>query len=516
MFPILQKPQEFVNAEDLETLQNDIEKRLAHVVTNKWKLEQELDALNNLSPDPNNQQLAHFSAINSTDHSSTTTTNNTNVTTTTTKNITSTQPSGKLRNHSLKVANQAAVDAIDANSSDSTTIFMSNNATTSSSNDAKEQMFDNESVSSESSMTSNLTGSTIIANFVDFGSHNQQPTTSSSINSSSSNNNKRSLKNSTSDRPPKRFRPNGNSSMHSHPKRLPHFKQQRIKQEDPKPPLKKQILKNEAPDKLWPFVDQFCSAPTGAQIKELERMIKALENDRANDLYKQTPSSKQQSSNSNATAYPNNFNSNSNASNSSKSNNPRKKLKGDGSLGPLTQRAVSIVMEDWDDDTKLSAGGDDPNPTPNKRSKAVGDVGNAKSLEKNIRQTLEDYSILSQQDDIPYAHEEDEQTRQLRAYQHELHSIQTHTQYYMQILLKRAKKHIELEKEREKLREASADVIAVYQKLIQAKQRKKSPTKKEKDAAVKALKVHEAIFKKCDELYLSNRLVTGQRDFIDF
>lgn len=62
---------------------------------------------------------------------------------------------------------------------------------------------------------------------------------------------------------------------------------------------------------------------------------------------------------------------------------------------------------------------------------------------------------------------------------------------------------MDLQNEREKLREANADVIAAYQRLVQAKQRKRNPSKKEKDAAIKALKVQEAIFRKCDELYLS-------------
>lgn len=31
-------------------------------------------------------------------------------------------------------------------------------------------------------------------------------------------------------------------------------------------PNKKQVLRNEAPDKLWPFVEQFCAAPTQKQL----------------------------------------------------------------------------------------------------------------------------------------------------------------------------------------------------------------------------------------------------------
>lgn len=73
----------------------------------------------------------------------------------------------------------------------------------------------------------------------------------------------------------------------------------------------------------------------------------------------------------------------------------------------------------------------------------------------------------------------------------------------MQLLHKKALRHLELESERDKLREANADVIAAYHRLIQAKQRKRNPTKKERDIAWKALHIQEAIFKKCDDLYLS-------------
>lgn len=482
MFSILRKPQESVNAEDLETLQNEIEKRLADVITHRWKLEQELDLLNNLSPDSSNQQLSQFAAISDSTESGVKSSRSNN----------STQPGGKLRN-SIRAANQAFIEAIDVNSSDSTTTaYMSNNGTNATDNIKHET----DSVSSESSLTSNLTGSTIItANLADLGSHQQSS-------SAATNTNKRSLKNSNIDRPPKRFRPDGNS-LHSHPKRLPHMKQQRVKSEESRP-LKKQIIKNEAPDKLWPFVDQFCATPNEDQIRDLEQMIQALENDQE---YYKVPTRQQDNDTSNN-------NSNSNTSNNTKEKAPQRRKAKDNTLGALTQRVVSSFIEESEEDAALVVN-DDSAPTPTKRSKSVGDVGNAKNLERKIRQQLEEYSILTQQDDIPFTSEEDEHSRQLRAYQHELLTIQAQNKHYMQILLKRAKKHMELEKEREKLRMASADVIAVYQRLIQAKQKKRSPTKKEKDAAWKALKTHEAIFKKCDDLYLSNRLVTGCRDFPD-
>lgn len=181
----------------------------------------------------------------------------------------------------------------------------------------------------------------------------------------------------------------------------------------------------------------------------------------------------------------------------------------DTSLGALTQRLVSSLIEETDDmsnDTTKS-GSEAPQSAKKKNSKSKGgkniDINNAKNLEKRIRQELEEYDILTRQDDIPYTSEEDEILRELVASQHELLAIQRQNKESMQRLLEKAKVHLELENEREKLREANADVITAYHRLIQAKQRKRNPTKKEKDSAWKALKVQEAIYEKCDKLYLS-------------
>lgn len=176
------------------------------------------------------------------------------------------------------------------------------------------------------------------------------------------------------------------------------------------------------------------------------------------------------------------------------------------SLGALTQRLVSGFIEETDDiGTDISKSSSDvlsPAAKRRKKGKSI-DVNNAKNLEKRIRQQLEEYSILGQQDDIPFTSEEDEVLRELLGHQHELLTIQTQNRILMQQLLKKARRHRELEGEREKLKEANADVIAAYHRLIQAKQRKRNPTKKEKDSAWKALKVHAAVYSRCDELYMN-------------
>lgn len=233
-------------------------------------------------------------------------------------------------------------------------------------------------------------------------------------------------------------------------------------------------------------------------------MLKSMDND--NEYYRLPASLKKESSDTSAKDDGNNSN---HVSNNKSHKKHKSKTDEETSLGALTQRLVASFIEEVEDNgPDMSKSSSDASSPAAKRRKSKGNKGidadNAKNLEKRIRQQLEECSILSQQDEIPYTSEEDEILRELLAHQHELLSIQTQNKHAMQILLKKAKRHSELEAERSKLMEANADVFAAYHRLIQAKQRKRNPTKKEKDAAYRALKVHEAIFKKCDELYITS------------
>lgn len=374
MFSILKKPQDNVNAEDLETLQNEIEQRLVDIVIQKWELERELIALNNTSPDLNNPSA-------------------------TAPNL----PSGKLRNsHGFHQS--------DGSDSVRSSLFLaSNNDTTITGGTNSNE----DSVSSEGSLV--------------------------------------------------KFR----SSL-----------------EESRP---KQILKNEAPDKLWPFVEQFCATPTEEQINELEETIKAM--DSSKDYFKIPALGKKDSTP---------------ARSKSGKSRPKSGDEEAAGLGALTQRLVSSLIEEVDDvGTDIYHAKGKVKNTKVKNNKII-DMNNAKNLERRIRQQLEECKILNCQDDIPYTSEEDEVLRELVVSQHDLLSIQRQNKDSMQRLLKRAKRHLELDNEREKLREANADVIAAYHRLIQAKQRKRKPSKREKDAAWKALEVQDSIFKRCDELYRSS------------
>lgn len=195
MFSILQKSQDAVNAEDLETLQNEIERCLVEVVTRKWDLERELQALNTASPDAEQASPALCTAT-----------------------TTSAQAGngGKLRNsHRLNQIESSE------NSSDGfkNSLFAATDHLQSGSGSGTNSTED--SVSSESSLVSSLTGSTIIAPSIpDTGSQAQTGNLAHLSNA------KRSHK-GTSDRPSKRFRQDGSHTFLTtgvHTKRPPHSK----------------------------------------------------------------------------------------------------------------------------------------------------------------------------------------------------------------------------------------------------------------------------------------------------
>lgn len=476
MFSILQKSQDAVNAEDLEILQKEIEQSLVNVVTQKWELERELLALSTTSPEPTGASQ---------------------------KTTTPATTGGKLKNQAKLAQIEVSENATDGfkgslyNNSSNNGISGSGSGTNSTEDDA----------SSEGSLVGSVTGSTIITtNLPDYGS--QVTNSTSSIAGI-----KRAHKD---DRPSKRFRQN--SSTHSStaanfPKRPPHSKHRakivpsKFRNSEESRPYKKQVPKNEAPDKLWPFVEQFCATPTNEQITELEEMMEAMENDKE---YFRIPhlggGKKDQSGKDSPSKLPDNGTKNSKKSKTRVTDE-------EPTLGALTQRVVSSFIEEGESNSADitspknidSSSSSQSNKKKNSKSKANKNIElNNKCLEKRIRQGLEDYEILDQQDDIPYTSEEDEILRELVASQHELLSIQRQNKDSMQILLKRAKKHMELEIERERLREANTDVVAAYHRLIQAKQRKRNPTKKEKDAAWVALRLQESIYKRCDELYMSS------------
>lgn len=70
----------------------------------------------------------------------------------------------------------------------------------------------------------------------------------------------------------------------------------------------------------------------------------------------------------------------------------------------------------------------------------------------------------------------------------------------MRRLIKSAREEMARQEIRTRLAEADKEVRDAYQKIAQARSKKKSPSKKEKDVAWKALKDREAILRQLESV----------------
>lgn len=403
MLNLIDKPPDSINAEDLSSLQNQIEQHLVNILNQKWELERELIALTSASSD---LEIPSNSIVTTDSASSTPTLRNKKI------------PKGSASNALISnFDNFRESDFLGSDDFLATSISSANSA--------------EDSISSESSMTC----STIITGA------QSEPISQGT---------KRSHKNSH-DIPSKRIRtnaPRAGCSRPSHGKQKSKIVPAKSKNShEASSHYKKPMYRNEVPDKFWPFVEQFCVTPSEEQIEDIKEMIEAIDNDK--ECYKIPALGKKETS----------------CKDSKKSKT--KANEEDASLGALTQRLVSSLIESSDE---ILTDVDASQPSKRKGKKQI-DMKCAKDIESKIRQELEGHAILDQQDEIPYTSEDDEVLRELVACQHELLAIQRRSKCYMLKVLDRAKKHIELEAEREKMQDVSS------------------------------IKKHLASARRCDELY---------------
>ena len=75
------------------------------------------------------------------------------------------------------------------------------------------------------------------------------------------------------------------------------------------------------------------------------------------------------------------------------------------------------------------------------------------------------------------------------------------TQSQLKFLINESKKDLSRQAWMEKLKSADLEVMDAYRKILCAKQKKRQPSKKERDFAIKAIKDRELITKQIDALY---------------
>lgn len=171
-------------------------------------------------------------------------------------------------------------------------------------------------------------------------------------------------------------------------------------------------------------------------------------------------------------------------------------------FGALTQRLVSALVEQNiiapvpDQslcnvrESATTRSGNNPPRTPVKAPH----VPHTRTLEARIKEELVFQGLLDT-DDEGIEDNGDEVLAELKRHQNELRSLIVKNRQVKQELCKLAQDEMRRQELRHKGQIADAEVMEVYRKIMACKQKRKSPTKKEKDSAWKALREREAILR---------------------
>jgi len=127
-------------------------------------------------------------------------------------------------------------------------------------------------------------------------------------------------------------------------------------------------------------------------------------------------------------------------------------------------------------------------------------VGNAEALEARVRKELEDQGILSADEEGEGKEGGDEIMEELKRCQNELRAVSAHNAAQLRRVLGAAKDELVRQELRNRLSEADNEVMEAYQKVSAARSKKKTPSKKEREQAWKALKERELILKELESV----------------
>ncbi|GAA6092651.1 transcriptional adapter 3 [Tachysurus ichikawai] len=174
-------------------------------------------------------------------------------------------------------------------------------------------------------------------------------------------------------------------------------------------------------------------------------------------------------------------------------------------FGPLTQRLLQALVEE----NIISPMEDSPIPdipvkddgagtSPRSQGKAFS-VPHTRSLEARIREELVAQGLLdSDERQGTGGDSEDEVLAELQKRQAELKALSAHNRARKQELLRLAREEMRKQELRQCVRVADNEVMEAFRRIMAARQKKRTPTKKEKDQAWKALKERERILKQLD------------------
>ncbi|KFQ23973.1 Transcriptional adapter 3, partial [Mesitornis unicolor] len=191
-------------------------------------------------------------------------------------------------------------------------------------------------------------------------------------------------------------------------------------------------------------------------------------------------------------------------------------------FGPLTQRLLQALVEENIispvEDSPIpeiagkDSGADGAGTSPRSQNKPFS-VPHTKSLEGRIKEELVAQGLL-ESEDRPAEDSEDEVLAELRKRQAELKALSAHNRAKKHELLRDGQEYGQggarwgltppcapprhRQELRQRVRMADNEVMDAFRKIMAARQKKRTPTKKEKDQAWKTLKERESILKLLD------------------
>lgn len=261
------------------------------------------------------------------------------------------------------------------------------------------------------------------------------------------------------------------------------------------------VARNDAPNRFWASLEPYCGQVTAEDVRALEELMRAREEEASEyqrvpplgrhyaqrwaqeDLQEeQTQGARAAGGGAQGARSPQQTRGSLNCDNTSSGGNNSKGGGGGEPLGSLTQRLVSCLLEENLlcpplEDNQL---GPPLGPSP----------GLAQQLERRVRRELREHGLLTETDNP-----DDQVLAELRRCQAELRSVSNRNGAQLNALLRRARESLAQQELNRRLRVADHELLDAWRRLAQARQRKKTPSKKDRDLAAKALRDRQALLK---------------------
>ncbi|XP_022094094.1 transcriptional adapter 3-B-like isoform X2 [Acanthaster planci] len=296
-------------------------------------------------------------------------------------------------------------------------------------------------------------------------------------------------------------------------------------------PLAPRIPRNDAPDRFWTSVEPYCTDITNEDVKVLDDMLKTSDDDM--DYFKIPPLGKHYAlrwaqedlleEQKEGSKMGDKKKGSVNSANSKETKALLKKAESREEdicpFGPLTQRLISALVEENimtpiediisettpkinDQQTLMPSFQSDGPDSKDGISPKNGNrftVPHTRALEARLREELLHLGLLDADDPVT-DDTDDEILVELQKRQAELRALSAHNRSQKMRLYRLAKEEMKRQEVRQKLRAADNEAMDAFRRIMAAKQKKRSPTKKERDQAWKVIKEREALVKQLESM----------------